>query len=142
MSPIKKSTALIILVVFVVSIVYVSFFGLKINSYEDVIYVDKVECLNSDFRTQEDGTNLLAFRLDSSEHYNEDDGYFYYQLEWRVYPDNSTNKSVTFVYDDANEDFSISPRGIIKAKGKRACTISIVADGGNNKKIEILFVLY
>ena len=44
----KKSTLIIILVIYVASIAAINFFGLSVRVYNEIINVTSVECINKD----------------------------------------------------------------------------------------------
>lgn len=87
----KKSVIIIIFIIYIASIVFINFFGLKIASFDVYIYATKVECINSDMKLSKDGTYKYV-------------GLFYtkdlkYTIEHKVYPENVTNNKVEYIYD-------------------------------------------
>lgn len=106
----KKSTIIMIAIVYIASIVFISLFGMRAIIFEEVIPVTKVECINvSDERvtvTESNGSKVL--NIPFTEPGTLDDngspqGTFVY-INVRVYPDNATNQNIIFVY---NEDSAV-----------------------------------
>ena len=51
----KKSVVILILVIYLVSVALVSFFGLQYKTFDEVIYTESIEFLNDDIKTKKDG---------------------------------------------------------------------------------------
>lgn len=104
----KKSTIIMIAVVYVASIIFISLFGMRAIIFKEIIPVTRVECINTtDDKvtvTESNGSKVLniAFtepgRLDSN---GNPQGTFVY-INVRVYPDNATNQNVIFVYNETS----------------------------------------
>ena len=102
----KKATLIMIFVIYLVSIVLISFFGLKAKVYEEVIPVTQIECLNtSDDKTtvtENDGLKVIEVKFIGPGNIENLTGTIL-QLYWRVSPDNATNVDVQFIYNEELE---------------------------------------
>ena len=125
----KKSVVILIAIIYISSIALVSFFGLRHKTFNEIVYVERVEILNENYSIDDNGEKYITVR-DSNQ----------FQLEWRVYPDNATNKEVDFVYDTTNTKFTVDENGIVTCStGKGAITVQIVSKDGVKDKILINF---
>ena len=102
----KKSTIIMIAIVYIASIVFISLFGMRAIIFEEVIPVTKVECINvSDERvtvTESNGSKVLNIPFTEPGTLDENgspQGTFVY-INVRVYPDNATNQNIIFVYNE------------------------------------------
>ena len=87
----KKSVIILIFIIYIASIVFINFFGLKILSFEENIYATSVECINSDMKVSSDGTYKFVGLKYTTE--------LTYTIEHKVYPENATNNKVEYIYD-------------------------------------------
>ena len=116
----KKSVLLVMLVIFVASVVYVSFFGIRI-SYDNVRdYVTDVTCINEEMQIQSDGRKTITLSFDDPLHYGwgvDEHGNpelaFRFLLIVRVLPDYATIKDLDYIYDQNIPGFKISAKGIV-----------------------------
>lgn len=136
----KKSTLIIIALIYVASIVIISVFGLKAVVFDEVIPVTKIECLNeTDEKTtvKVDSKGKKLITIDYTEPGDEVTltGTMV-QLSWRVLPDNATTKDVRFVYNTElarvkfvknNEGKEL---GLILFTGKVKLDVQIVSTDG------------
>ena len=100
----KKSTLIVIGIIYIASIVIISVFGLKAVVWDVVTPVTAIECLNeTDDKctvTEEDGKKFIKIKFDEpGKLENGVPTGTMLQLYWRVLPDNATNKEVRFVYN-------------------------------------------
>ncbi len=102
----KKSVVILIGVIYGLSILLVTFFGLKHNSFNEIVYVSQVEIIEDKATYLADGTKLLL--LTSSEN-----GVYKYQLVWKITPDNPTNGDVDFIYDKQKTNVSVDENGLV-----------------------------
>ena len=107
----KKTTLILIGIIYIASIIIVSIFGLKAVMYNIVIPVTKVEI---NVLTQQEnvymyeryGTKIIQVEYIGEGNVDTLEGTVL-QLEVRAYPDNATNKAVKFVFDRDNNPFVI-----------------------------------
>lgn len=124
----KKSVIILIAIIYISSIALVSFFGLQHKTFNEIVYVEKVEIINENCNVDPDGGKYVTVK-DSNQ----------FQIEWRVYPDNASNIEVDFVYDTTNTKFSVDENGVVTCStGKGAITVHVVARDGTGARDTIL----
>ena len=124
----KKSVVILIAIIYISSVALVSFFGLQHKTFNEIIYVEKIEILNENYKLDQNGEKYITVRGENK-----------LQIDWRVYPDNATNKEVDFVYDTTNTKFTVDENGVVTCStGKGAITVQIVAKDGTGIKDKIL----
>lgn len=103
----KKSTLILIAIVYIASIVLISIFGMKSVVYNEIIPVTEIKCLNETDRNStvkyNGDTKIIEVAFGG---YNEENPLAGTTLTiiWRVLPDNASNKGVKFVYDESFND--------------------------------------
>ena len=123
----KKSVVILIAIIYISSVALVSFFGLQHKTFNEIIYVEKIEILNENYKLDQNGEKYITVRGENK-----------LQIDWRVYPDNATNKEVDFVYDTTNTKFTVDENGVVTCStGKGAITVQIVAKDGTGIKDKI-----
>lgn len=141
----KKSVIILIAVVYILSIFVVSFLGLEIASFNKIVYVENIEIIN-----EVDGDSCMVSsekRVCVKENHNTGDKYFVVKfdpfaeatvvnIDWRVYPDNATNKDVTIIYDEENPNYTIKGN-TIAFTGKCTTQISVYSTDGSSKKATV-----
>lgn len=150
----KKSTLLVIGILYIASIVAISVFGLKTVIWDVVIPVKSIECLNqsddhADVSLTEDGKKFIKIKYEEPGVI--EDGVptgTMVQLLWRVLPDNATNKEVRFVYNTnltrvnfvKNKDGK--ELGLILFTGKVKLDLQIVSTDGTRVVEDIVIWVY
>ena len=139
----KKSTLIIIMIIYIASIVVINFFGLSVKVYNEVINVTSIECFNE----TDDQATVRLDRYDNKEivikydqlHTGVDEDeveYKIYQLQIRVLPDNATYKSFRLAGEHKNVKFAKDGNGrdtgILMFYGKAVMDISIISTDGQN----------
>ena len=117
----KKSVVILIAIIYIASIALVSFFGLQLKTFNEIVYSTGIELLNEDIKPKVDPTGNDWALAEKGE-----DGIWRYQLQWRVYPDNVTNDGVTFSYDNQNNTVFINEDGVITFTKKGVVTVTIL----------------
>ena len=102
----KKSVVILIGVIYGLSIVVVTLFGLRHQSFNDIIYVSQIEIIEENASFLADGTKYINLPVS-------EDGTCQYQLVWKVTPDNATNGDVSFIYDNQNTNVKIDENGLV-----------------------------
>ena len=121
----KKSVVILIALIFIASVVAVSFFGLQFKTFNEVVYVESIEILEDNLKTNPEGQKYVVIRPDEN-------GVRQYQIKYRVHPDNATDDSVTFVYDKQNTNVSVDENGVVTfAKGGTSVTVQVKANDGS-----------
>lgn len=123
----KKSVIILIGVIYIMAIAVVSFFGLQMEMFNETIYVEKVECINEDIIVTSSGNKYINIKYSSDEETN------VVQLEWKVTPDNATNKSVRFVYDEESKVAEVTKFGTVIFYKKGTITVTITTTDGSAK---------
>jgi len=125
----KKSVIIMILIIYVASIVFIGFFGMKIASYNETLYVDHIECTN------EEAVQYTGFKyviIDYATILEGDMNTNVFQLQWKVYPENATYRNVNFVYDENTTVGYITKIGTVVFNKKGTITIYITSTDGQN----------
>lgn len=126
----KKSVVILIGIIYVASIALVSFFGLQFKTFNEVVYTESIEILNTDLKTSENGEKYAVITPDEN-------GERKYQILYRVHPDNATDSGVSFVYDTQNTAASIDENGVVTFTKKGAITVTITAKDGSGASATI-----
>ncbi len=143
----KKSTLIIIGVIYIASIVIISVFGLVPKIYRKVYPVTKIECLNeTDEKTivRKNGDEFtIIVKFTEPANANDMSGTIL-QLRWRVYPDNATDNNVQFIYDKTRKNFQFvqdeSGRelGTVLFFAPATFNLTILAADGSGVKFNLL----
>ena len=103
----KKSVVITIGIIYALSIMLVTFFGLKHKSFNEIVYVSQIEIIEEKASYLENGNKYFVLT-------DKVDGVYTYQLNWAVYPDNANNSAVTFIYDTQKSNLSVDENGLVK----------------------------
>lgn len=132
----KKSIIILIGVIYVASIIFIGFFGMKISAYNQTVYVTGLECINEEVKVSNNKKSIIyTYKEDVAKEEN------VYILAWKVYPENSSDKSVKFVYDTSSKVASVDSNGRVWVNKKGVLTIQIVSQNNENVKEEITFLV-
>lgn len=133
----KKSVIVLLIVIYIAAIVFVNFFGMEFLAYDKIVYAERVECINSDMVLHSSGEFKYAIVRYSPG--------VTYTIQHKVYPEDVTNKNVTYIYDEDNGVMSISPLGIVSfsepTKRITDFTITIRTLDGKERETTILLSL-
>lgn len=131
----KKSVIILIGIIYIASIVFISFFGMKMVLYNETVYVEKVECINDDIKENSSGEKYIILNYEEG---------LVYQIRWRVYPDNASNKEVEFVYDKQNKMAEINAFGAVIFKPMtrtNTLSVQIRSTDGTNRAIKLKIIV-
>ena len=146
----KKSVIILIALIYVVAIALVSFFGLQFKVFEEVIPVEKIEILNEPDDYMEkpsesgEGTVQVPYVFIKPNA----NGEYVYQLNYHVYPDDATNKTVDFSFDESTtKGVTISEDGLVKfdtsVEGySQYVTVYITPADGGDFKTQFIIALW
>lgn len=146
----KKSTLMIIFIIYFASIVLISVFGMRAIIHTEVVPVQKVECLNeTDDKVNveiEDGKKVIKVKFTTPGDEQTLSGTMV-QLFWRVTPDDATDKAVEFIYTESPrvkfvEDASGNQLGLILFSGKIVLNVRIMATDGSRAYTDIVVWAY
>lgn len=139
----KKSIIILIGAVYVLSIIIIGFFGMKITSYNTNVYPESIviesvegasiEKVNIEIPGSGTCTYLITFEFNENAEAQEN----VFSLVYRVLPDTTTDRSVNFSYDkstaplskiDERNNFWVTRRGgaVIKIASVARPTISVL----------------
>lgn len=152
----KKSTVILIAIIYVASIVVISVLGLKGRIYNEIYPVTAIECLNQSDRNTEviddyQGTGLKLIKVPFTEEGTIESGVpegTMVQFVYRVLPDNATNKRVKFEYNETLtrikfvKDEKGNDLGIALFSGTGIFYINIVATDGTQVYTTVVVQVY
>lgn len=158
----KKMIIILIGVIYIASIVVVNFFGLEIRINEETIYATEIECASVTVRGTENDYNVTGTEANGIVYFTIDfiptkDGGVYtkdnietnpntVQINYKVVPDTTTNKTVKFVFDEEYAKdivvFNENINAFTFIKKNAGLTVQIVTDDGRetSKTIYIIAV--
>lgn len=131
----KKSVVISIGIIYALSIFLVTFFGLKHQTFNEIIYVSQVEIIEENASFTQSGLKYITL-------YADEDGKREYQLVWKVTPDDANNAEVDFVFDTQNENVSVSEDGLVTFTSKGSVDVTVISTDGTRQKdtIKIIFL--
>lgn len=130
----KKSVVISIGIIYALSIFLVTFFGLKHQTFNEIIYVSQVEIIEENARYASSGLKYIVLTPDEN-------GKREYQLKWQVTPDNAHNTDVDFIYDKQNTYVSVDENGLVTFTGPTAIDVTVTSTDGTSASdtIKIIF---
>lgn len=146
----KKSTLVVIAIVYIASIVIISLFGMKAVVYNEIIPVTKIECLNETDSNNEvyysGDLKVIKVKYTTPGNAETLKGTMV-QLIHRVLPDNATNKKVKYVYIENNSVEFVKGEdgrdlGLVLIKGLVVFKVKIMATDGSKLYTEVVIWAY
>ncbi|MGN0961664.1 MAG: hypothetical protein ACI4PF_05670 [Christensenellales bacterium] len=147
----KKSTLILIMIIYVASIVVINFFGLNVKVYDEVINVTGLECINetdekANVVINDKGIKEIRIKFSEPANIDTKTGTMY-QLKTRVYPDNADNKNLKYVYAEHKnvefyKDGSGRETGLVLFYGTARLEVKIMSTDGQNIYTTIIFKCY
>ena len=128
----KKSVVIIIALIYVASIALVSFFGLQFKVFEEVISVESVEIINEGQKYSESLGDYIVI-------YPDEKGERRIQIDYRVYPDNASNTTVDFAYEEVDYA-TVDEFGVVTFTGAGVLKVRVIATDGSNAEDTILII--
>lgn len=126
----RKSVVILIGVIYGLSIIVVTLFGLNFQTFNDITYVTQVSIIEPDAKYNNSGLKYIMLVPD-------EDGKREYQIRWEVTPDNATNKSVSFDYDTTKSFVSVDQNGLVTFTEPGFITVTVHATDGTSYSDEI-----
>ena len=127
----KKSTIILIGLIYFVSIILVGVYGLQYKQFNQIVFATSVEVTNPTdrFTTDPDtGEQIKTYLVRQ----DDDTGLRQFQIDWRIEPiETVTNKKVRFIYESST-NYTVSDTGLVEFFGKGVINIKIVPDDGSN----------
>ncbi|MBO7197046.1 MAG: Ig-like domain-containing protein [Clostridia bacterium] len=131
----KKSVVIIIAMIYGLSIIAVTLFGIKSKTFNEIIYVQQIEIIEENASYKTDGTKYIRITPDEN-------GGGQYQLVWKITPENVTNAAVTFDYDKQKNYVSVDEKGLVTFTAPGAVIITITAADGTSISDSIQIICY
>ena len=128
----KKSVIILIAIIYVASIAVVSFFGLKYKVFEEEIFVEEIRILNEGLKEKEKWGKYVAIPKNEN-------GEWRYQIQYRVLPDDATNKKVKFAYDQQS-NATVTDDGIVTLYELGMVTVEIIPLDGSDVSTKITII--
>lgn len=125
----KKIVAFFLVIFCVIATVIIGIFG-KIPDPASQISVESIRFLD---RGRPDNNFEPQVNQDDEKLIRIERGNTTYQLEWRILPENATNKAVTFVILSGAAFIDISPTGLITFHQEQSVTIRIQSNLHDSK---------
>ena len=122
----KKSVIILIAIIYVSAIAVVSFFGLQFKVFDPVVDVERIEILNEGLKAGGASTGDYYVVI-----FPEADGTYRFKIDTRVYPDDATNQTVKYEFDD-NPLVTVDETGLVTFSKKSVVTVRIIATDGSN----------
>ena len=129
----KKSVVILIAIIYVAAIALVSFFGLQFKVFEEIIPVERIEILNAGLRENESVGKYAIVFLDENDEAK-------YLIECRVYPDDATDKEVSFAYDTQTKNVTVDDNGLVTFTGETSVIITISPKDGSDVSEKITII--
>lgn len=105
----NKSTIIFIAIIYIASIAIINIFGMEMAIYNKDIAVSSILCINETderIRVIENEGKSKVLYVEFTEPYDKDTAQgTYIQIQYRVLPDDASNKKITFVYDTTDSRF-------------------------------------
>lgn len=147
----KKSTIILIAIVYIASIVVISVLGLKAKIYDEIFSVTSIECLNETddnvFVEEYNGKKVINIQYEGEGNMETLEGTMV-QLVYRVLPDNATNKKVKFIYNETLtrihfvKDDKGNDLGLVLFTGTGIFNVRIMATDGSQVYTDIVINVY
>ena len=139
----KKSVLILIGIIYIAAIVVVGFFGMRFTVFEEIVYIEKIECTNKEAVKQPDGSLFIACEFYEGEESVDVTKQNKVIIGYKTYPDNSTisgSKAVTLSGDKDSTIAEISDGIIVTFKKEGMYTVYLRTTDGSNleQKIDIL----
>ncbi|MDD4291806.1 MAG: hypothetical protein PHX51_06215 [Clostridia bacterium] len=138
----KKSVILVILVIYVISVVVVGYLGIKMKAYDEVVYAERIAVIsdgvdvtqNTNTQYTDEGYPLIKIPFDVNK------GVAVYQIEYRIYPDNATIKTVKFI-GDSNDTVTLDAVTGIVTITEAWTSVTVTLESNDGKKLRTTVVL-
>lgn len=127
----KKSVVILIAIIYVSAIALVSFFGLKHKVFDEVVPVSSIEILNEGGEYNERWGDYFIITPDEN-------GVRAFRIEYRVYPDNASNRGVSFTGE--SKVATVDDSGLVVFEREGTITVMITANDGTgiSKKVTVI----
>ena len=139
----KKSVLILIGIIYIAAIVVVGFFGMRFTVFEEIVYIDKLECTNKEAVRQPDGSLQILYQYYEGEESADVTKQNKIIIGYKTYPDNSTisgSKAVTLTGDPNSTVAEITDGIVVTFKKPGVYTVTLRTTDGSNlsQKIKII----
>jgi len=121
----RKSVLIIISLVFVIAVALVSFLGVNHKTFHEIVSVSSVSFVGDGIQIGTDGTKQIVLRPDEN-------GVRQYQIKYSVTPDEATDTTVSFGYDDKNGLVNISEDGLVTFQRAGTVIVTVEPNDGSD----------
>lgn len=142
----RKSTILIVAVVYCASVLFIIFFGTQLGVFNQNIQIDRIEFVDERIRTVGEGADQRRVLEIFENDILWEDGDFVVSLAWVIHPYNATRANLIFELSVQTDIVEIVDRGNpvrIVFRGYQVYPITIIAraddGGGARDEVMILF---
>ncbi|MBO5879977.1 MAG: hypothetical protein J6Q68_05440 [Clostridia bacterium] len=129
----KKSVVILIGVIYIASVVLVSFFGLEFKIFEPVIDVERIEITNPGQKYSDLWGEYIVI-------YPDENGEWICKIDYQVYPANATTPKVEFGYDKQTSGVYVSEDGVVQFSKPAMIKIQVLATDGSGASDTITIV--
>lgn len=131
----KKSVVIIIALIYVAAVALVSFFGLAHKTFDEVVYVSDIKLTSPGIKPAPSDVPILENGEKEYDYYvvirPEENGLRKFQVEYRVEPDNATNKDIVITAnadDLADNGVTIDEFNVITFSKRGSITVQIIPE--------------
>ena len=121
----KKSIIILIGAIYVMSILIIGFFGMKMTSYNETTYptsIDIESVVGATYKVQSNGMQIITYTFKENVPAEEN----VFSIVYHIYPDTTTDKSISYSYDKNNAPISeIDERNNVWVTRRGGVTITI-----------------
>ena len=131
----KKSTIIIIGIIYVAAIVVIGFFGMNIFVDKEIVYANKIEFVNSEIKLTSSKQKYIEYKYKNGEENS-------LNLEVSVSPEDASDKSFVFSYDSSRGIIDIDENGAVTIKKKGLITINVMLKINSSVSDTIMLDIY
>ncbi len=137
----KKSIIVLISSIYILSILFIGFFGMKMTSYNESIYPTEIKIENvvgATYKMQANGMQVITYNF--KEGVDEKQNVF--SIIYHVYPDTTTDRSISYSYDKDNAPISkIDDKNNVWVTGRGGTSITISVNSRPTIKTEFYLLV-
>lgn len=129
----KKSVVIIIALIYIAAIALVSFFGLAYKTFEEIIYVSDIELTSPGIKPAPADVKILENGEKEYDYYivirPDENGDRKFQIEYRIKPDNATNKDILITANEkdlSDSGVTIDEFNVVTFSKSGSITVQII----------------
>ena len=124
----KKSIIILISAIYIMSILFIGFFGMRMTSYNETVYPTSIEIESvegAEYRVQSNGMQVIIYTFKENVPAQQN----VFSIIYHVYPDTATDRTISYSYDQNNAPISeIDERNNVWVTRRGGVTITITAN--------------